>query len=120
MKNEEIRKMIDDAYDDSRGDSIRSMIGEFYNRRMLSIVVLIWVMALLFLGGVVYSAIRFFGVVETGDQIMYAAIFIVCVYMLGLMKIFAWQMIHRNSIKREIKRMELRIAELTRLLDKTA
>jgi len=35
------------------------------------------------------------------------------------MKIFAWQMLHRNSIKREIKRLELRIAEMTKLLDKT-
>jgi hypothetical protein len=30
------------------------------------------------------------------------------------MKIFAWQMLARNSIKREIKRLELRIAELAR------
>ncbi|MBN1509134.1 MAG: hypothetical protein JW955_19975 [Sedimentisphaerales bacterium] len=120
MKSEEIRKIVDDVYDDSREDSIRAMIGEFYNRRMLSTAVVIWIAGLLLLGGSVYSAIRFFGVVETRDQIMYAAIFIVCAYMLGLMKIFAWQMIHRNSIKREIKRVELRIAELVGSMNKTA
>ncbi|MBN2578593.1 MAG: hypothetical protein JXB10_06335 [Pirellulales bacterium] len=31
---------------------------------------------------------------------------------LGIIKVFTWLMIHRNDIKREIKRLELRIAEL--------
>jgi hypothetical protein len=35
---------------------------------------------------------------------------------MAIMKIFAWQMIHRNSIKREIKRLELRIAELSEMV----
>lgn len=45
-------------------------------------------------------------------QIMYAAIFTCCFQDIGLMKIFAWEMIHRPSITREIKWLELRIAEL--------
>ena len=36
----------------------------------------------------------------------------------GLMKIFAWQMMPRNSIAREIKRLEIRIVELAKSLDK--
>ena len=32
--------------------------------------------------------------------------------MMTLIKVFAWQMIHRMSIKRDIKKLELRIAEL--------
>ena len=35
---------------------------------------------------------------------------------IGSMKIFAWEMIHRNSIRREIKRLELRIAELSQIV----
>ena len=43
---------------------------------------------------------------------MYAVIFGLFVEGIALMKIFAWQMLARNSVKREIKRLELRIAEL--------
>jgi len=127
MNSEEIRKIIDDVYDDSREDSIRSMIRDFYGWQMgsytcriHSTAVFIWVAGLLFFAGAIYSGIRFFGADQTRDQIMYAAGFICCVYLVGLVKIFAWQMLHRKNIKREIKRLELRIAELAKSLDKTA
>jgi len=118
MNDENVRKMIEDTYDDSREDSIRAMLSEFYGRRMRATAAFIWAMGLLFFVLAVYSAVRFFDAVETRDQIMYAATFICSVYLLGLMKIFAWQMIHRNSIKREIKRLELRLAELAGALGK--
>lgn len=34
------------------------------------------------------------------------------------MKVFAWQMLQRNSIKREIKRLELQVAQLAASLNK--
>ncbi|MBN2271816.1 MAG: hypothetical protein JXN61_14450 [Sedimentisphaerales bacterium] len=55
---------------------------------------------------------------QTKSQIMLAAIFIICVHVIGLMKIFAWEMLHKNSIKREIKRLELRIVELSEAVGK--
>jgi hypothetical protein len=112
MKNADIRKVIDDAYDESREGSIRSMVSEFYSRRMFWTALYIWVIALAFLIGAVFSAVRFFDAAETRNQILYATLFLTFVYLLGLMKIFAWQMVHRNSIAREIKRLELRIGEL--------
>jgi hypothetical protein len=111
MNEEQIRRMIDDTYDDSREDTIRSMLSEFYSRKMAATSAFIWVIAMLFLAGAVYSGVRFFAVAETKDQILYATIFLACFYGMGLMKIFAWQVLHRNSIKREIKRLELRLAE---------
>ncbi len=33
---------------------------------------------------------------------------------ISIVKIIAWQMAHRHGIKREIKRLELRIAELNK------
>ena len=45
MNDEEVKKMIEntDIYDDSKEDTLRSMIGDFYNRRMLSSILLICV-----------------------------------------------------------------------------
>lgn len=116
--NDDIRNILDDTYDTSREDSIRSMIGEFYSRKMLSIAVLVWVWAIIFLAGAVYCAVRFFGTDVVKSQILYAALFICLVQFVGLMKVFAWQMMARNSVKREIKRLEIRVAELAKSLDK--
>jgi len=114
MNDEQIKRMIEDTYDDSREDTIRSMVGEFYSRKMLSIAILVWAFGIIFFGGAAYSGVEFFKADQTKHQIMYASIFILFVEGIALMKIFAWQMLARNSIKREIKRLELRIAELAR------
>lgn len=113
MNEEQFKTIIEDIYDESRENSIWSMVGDFYNRKMLFTVIFIWFWGILFCAGAVYSAVQFFRNVETQSQMMYVAIFLCCCQFLGLMKIFAWQMIHRNGLKREIKRLELRIAELS-------
>jgi len=119
MRND-IHEVLDDSYDDAREGSIRSMLGEFYNRRMLWTAVFIWTVALAFLAGALFSAVRFFGAEETRNQILYATLFLTFFHWLGLMKIFAWQMIHRNSVAREIKRLEVRVAGLAKALDKSS
>ena len=116
--NDDIRSILDDAYDESRENSIRAMIGDFYSRKMLSVAVLVWSWAVVFFVGAGYSAMKFFETDDTQLQIMYAAVFICLVQFVGLMKVFAWQMIARNSIKREVKRLEIRIAELAKSLDR--
>jgi hypothetical protein len=116
--NDDIRKILDDTYDDSREDSIRTMIGDFYSRKMLSVTVLIWFWAIVFCVAAGYFAMKFFETDETQSQIMYASLFICLVQFIGLMKVFAWQMMARNSIKREVKRLEIHIGELTKALDK--
>ena len=113
MNEEQIKKVIDDTYDESREDTLWSMARDFYSRRMLSTAILVWVCGIIFFAGVVYSGIQFFGTEQTKLQIMYAAIFICCVHGIGWIKSFAWVMMQRHGIKREIKRLELRIAELS-------
>jgi len=123
MNDEQIKKVLDDDYDSSREDTLRSMLGDFYNKRMLSIVVIVWVFGIAFMAGAIYSGVAFMaGAIYSGvaffksdqakSQIMYAAIFICCLQYVSMIKVFAWQIIHKNSLKREIKRLELRIAEL--------
>jgi hypothetical protein len=112
MNDEQIKKIIDGMYEEPREDTIWSMVGDFYNRRMLSMVIFIWAWGIAVMAVTIFSAIKFFAVEQTKSQIMYAAIFICGWQLIALTKIFAWQLIHRNGIKREIKRLELRIAEL--------
>jgi len=117
MNDEQIRKIIDGTYDEPREETIGSMLRDFYNRRMLSIVIFVWAWGLVIVGVAVFSAVKFLDAEQAKSQIMYAAIFICCVQFMALMKTFAWQMIHKNSLRREIKGLELRIAALTSLLE---
>jgi hypothetical protein len=59
---------------------------------------------------------QFFKADRTQGQIMYAALFILGVHGVGLMKILAWGMLHQHSIRRDLKRLELRMAELSEML----
>ena len=120
MNDEEIRKMIENTgtYDDSREDTLRSMISDFYSRRMLSTAILVWVNFLLFLALAIVSAVLFFRTDRTQYQIMYAALFVCFMQWSTLGKIFAWQVIHKNSIKREIVRMGIRLADISQKLQR--
>ncbi len=118
MSGEESGKNIDEllGYDSSKEDTLWSMIGEFYNRKMLGSIIVVWVYAIIFVAMAVFSAMSFFKSEGTKEQLMYAAIFICSIQFICLMKVFAWQMIHRNSIKRQIKCLEIRIAELAEMV----
>ena len=120
MNDEQIKKIIDGTYDEPRADTIWSMAGDFYNKRMLSMIVFLWAWGLAVMAVIIFSGIKFFAVETTKSQIMYAAIFVSGWQMMALVKIFAWQLIHRNGIKREIKRLELRIAALTTSLGQSS
>jgi len=116
MNNEQIKRIIDDSYDESREDTLRSIARDFYSRRLLSTAVVVWGFATLFLALAAFSVVQFLKTDQTQWQIAYAALFICGAHGVGLMKIFAWEMVHRHSIKREIKRLELRVAELSETL----
>jgi len=116
MDQEQLRKIIDspDQYDDFRQDTVMSVVRDFYSRKMLGTAIIVWAFGIIFFAAAAYCAMQFSNTDQTKYQIMYAALFICFVHGIGLMKIFAYGMVHRHSIKREIKRLELRIAELAR------
>jgi hypothetical protein len=116
MDDEQIKKMVEETYDNSKEDTIRSMIGDFYNRKMVSITFFFWIFMILFMAALVYSGIKFFKTEQVQSQIMYSTIFISCLLGGSIIKIFAWLLAHRHGIDREIKRLELRIAELSEII----
>ena len=113
MNNEQIKKMLEDTYDDSKEDSYRSMVRDFFSEKMRWVMITVWVWFFIFMVPIIISVIFFFMTDQTKFQIMYAAIFVCCTLSIGFLKVLAWVMLQRHSIKREIKRLELRIAELS-------
>jgi hypothetical protein len=112
MDQEQIKKIIEDTYDDSKEDNLLSMVGQLYSRKMFSSLIAHGAYSLVFIVLAVFCGIEFFDTQQVQYQIMYAAIFVCCIEFVILRKNIYWQMLHKNSISREIKRLEIRIAEL--------
>jgi len=112
MEDEQIKKIIEDTYDDSKEDNLLSMVGQLYSRKMLSSLVAHGAYSLVFIVLAVFCGVKFFETQQVQFQVMYAAIFICCIQFVVLRKVIYWQMLHKHNISREIKRLEIRIAEL--------
>ena len=112
MNDEQIKKIIENTYDDSKEDSLFSMVGQLYSRRMFSSFIVHGAYSLPFIAGAVFCGIKFFDTQEVRYHIMFAAIFVCCIQFVVLRKNIYWQTLHKINISREIKRLELRIAEL--------
>ncbi len=112
MNDEQIKKIIEDTYDNAKEDTLLSMVGQLYSRKMFSSFIVHAAYSLVFIFLAVFCGIEFFQTQDVQYQIMYAAIFVCCIQFVTLRKNIYWQMLHKNSVSREIKRLELRIAEL--------
>ncbi len=112
MNDEDIKKIIEDTYDESKEDTYRSMLSDFFSKKMRWFTINFYVWFFIFLVLIIISIIQFFRTDQTKFQIMYAAIFVCCSLSIGFIKAIAFVMISRHNIKREIKRLELRIVEL--------
>jgi len=118
MNEEEIKKIIygQEEYDESKEDTLLSMVGQLYSRKMAESFIVHGVYSLPFIAGAVFCGIKFFRTEQIQFQVMYAAIFVCCIQFVVFSKVKYWQMLHKNNISREIKRLELRIAELAEIL----
>ena len=114
MDKEQIKKIIDSPpeYDESKEDTLLSMVGQLYSRKMLPSFIVHGIYSLPFIVLAVFCGVRFFNTQQIQSQVMYAVLFICCIQFVIFSKVKYWQMLHKNNISREIKRLELRIAEL--------
>jgi hypothetical protein len=112
MDDEQVKRILEDTYDNSKEDTLLSMVEQLYSRRMLPSMFVLATYMVPFTAGAVFCGFKFFKTDQTQFQIMYAAIFVGCVQGIFTSKVKYWQMFHKNNISREIKRLELRIAEL--------
>jgi len=112
MNEEDIKEIIEDTYDESKEDTYRAMLRDFFSKKMRWFTINLYIWSFIFIAMAIISAIQFFKADQTKLHIMYAAIFICCSLSIGFIKAVAFVWISRYNIKREIKRLELRIAEL--------
>lgn len=114
MDDEQVRKIIDSPpeYDESKEDTLLSMVGQLYSRKMLPSFIVHAAYSSPWIILAVYCGFAFFKAQQVQFQVMYGIIFVCCIQFVIFSKVKYWQMLHKNNISREIKRLELRIAEL--------
>ena len=78
--------------------------------RWMAFVAVFW--TLVFIVLFIFAGIRFFDAEATKDMLMWAAACVVCWSAVFMMKVWYWMELNKNSLTREIKRLELQIARL--------
>ncbi len=112
--NEEERQ----AYDDLGEQDIVGMALGSFSGRNKALSILMMFIAVVFFVLAVYSAVQFFSVEATKDLIMWASGFFFFMMGTTAMKVWWWMEMEKNATVREIKRVELQLANLASQVNK--
>lgn len=88
-------------------------VAESFRGKSRNLVIMAMLSSWILIGMAIYGIVRFFDGSTVQDQILWAAIAVICLIGHGLTKIWYWMELNRNSLMREIKRVELQIARLS-------
>ena len=88
------------------------MVGQLYSKEMLPNIIAHGAYSLPFIALAIFSGVKFFTTDQIDIKVMHATLFVCAVQFIVFSKVKYWQMLHKKNISREIKRLELRIAEL--------
>lgn len=90
--------------------SMFAMVMETFQgkHRWLVMLTVFWTLVFMVCG--ILAGIRFFHAEATRDLLMWAAACMVCLSAVSMMKVWFWMELNKNSVTREIKRLELQIA----------
>ncbi len=107
------------AIDSDRELPLRTQIAETFRGRFRWLAWLAAFYRIVFLILAVFAAIQFFHVDGTRELIAYALLFLISVGATAAIKLSYWMLLIKNSVIREIKRLELQAAKLSEGLNST-
>ena len=104
-------------YDDLEEQNIFQMLTGLFQGKMKWFIIIINIVSIVAFGLFIYCAIQFFNTDVTNELIKWGVAGTFCMLMISMLKIFVWNQMDKNSIKRELKRIELQISFLSSKLD---
>ena len=105
-----------DLLDQFGAQSLPEMITEAFRGRHRLEVGAITLVIMIFFGLSIFCAVRFVGATEIRQMLLWGAgVFIGWSSMAGF-KMVGWMQMNRNALAREIKRLELQVAQLARTI----
>ena len=99
-------------YDKLDEQNVFQMLGGLFTGKNKWIMVVMNVAMLLIFILLIFCVIRFFSTDITNELIKWAIAGLICINAISLLKLFAWMQMDKNSIRRELKRLELQISNL--------
>lgn len=114
--DDDIRKVLaneESLYDLEREEGVFRQMAGIYQGKMRWMAILATIESVVFVVLIVLAAIEFFQADDTKWQIFYATSILLLGMLLLLVKLWGWMQMNRNAIQREIKRLELRLLELS-------
>ena len=100
-------------YDDLEEQNFFKMIGGLYKGKNAWMTIVMHIITVIAFGFAIYCLIQTFDTHNTNDLILWTAGFFLSFLMMSMLKIYAWMQMHRNSLVREIKRLELQVSSLS-------
>lgn len=123
MKNnmEEIDAIIKESltseeatfYDSLEEQNLFEMVGGLFKSKMRWLLILMNIVQLIAFVLFIYCLVQFFSTDVTNELIKWGAGGFLFLMMSSMMKFFSWMQMDKNSILRELKRLELQVASLS-------
>lgn len=102
-------------YDELEEQNLIGKIGEVYKGKLGWLAAIMNVVHLLMFMAFVYCIVQFFNTDNTNELIKWASAGFLSMTAVGMLKLFVWMQMDKNDILRELKRLELQIATLSRV-----
>lgn len=94
------------------------MLGGLFEGKMKWLILLMNVIIIGVFGLFIYCAIQFFDTEVTNELIKWGIAGAFCMLIVSMLKLFLWNQMDKNSLKRELKRIELQISFLANKMKK--
>ncbi len=118
---EEIDQLIKEAlseeeakfYDNLDEQNVLQMLGGVFSGKNKWLIILMNIVMVAVFGFLVYAVVQYFNTNVTNELINWSLAIIVCLLMISMLKLFTWMQMDKNSLLRELKRLELQVATLS-------
>ncbi len=101
-------------YEELEELSLFKKMGKVFTGKNSWIIILMNLISLFFLAIFFYCAIQFFKTDATHELIRYGTIALFSTLYISMIKIYFWQQMLKNDLYREMKRLELQIAAMSK------
>lgn len=105
-------------YDNLDEQNVFQMLGDLFNGKNKWIIILMNIVNLIVVGLLIYCIVQFFNTDVTNELIKWLAAGFICLMTVSMLKMFIWMQMDKNSIKRELKRLELQVSTLSSKISK--
>ncbi len=76
------------------------------------------IVSIVFFALMIYCAVRFFDAQDTRSMIAWATGFLFCNLAVAMLKLWFWMEMQKNTVLREVKRLELQVLRLVKGLER--